>query len=438
MKRKKRKRNDNTAMTERQLKLQKKLNEISFRGCRGIGMGDVLYYFIECRMKQEYRLRDILIMFAEMFKKLVFSSYQFAYSGKADTLLLFSNSYRGRYDHLKSFKKVRDLLSDYVFVQPDEWKPGKIHYRAFFLSLCWFWQMRKIKEDFATRLFLTWGILHCYTDYESVIRELKKNRIRIRNFITLCDVMEVDCFFTQMLNKRNVKTITLQHGVFSSCGDTWPLAGSKSRYFVCWGQFTIDEGRRLGMDDRKMAAAGLLSAIGNNAKDLAVPAIAEKIGVLLGTDELYDDNVLTIKIAGEYCRRKNKKMYLRFHPASPKINYAKDLVGIDYEEIQAENVYDFAEKMDVLIVRISSTFLEMLNAGRLVYMVYNEGQKWDMFQNTEIPESVKFSDAEELDRKICSIDRNYKSDYERLRNYLFKQGDIAGNYQKVFRRLGLR
>ncbi len=404
--------------------IQEKLNKISFTGCKEVLMGDTLFYWCFCRMKRKNTFRDVLTIVKDMMRCLTVSKYAYEVKGNGETILLFSNSYRGREDHLVSVNRLKKLLSNYIFFSPKEYSFSWFNIRAFLLLFVWLWQMRKIQEDFSVKLFLIWGILFCFVDYDNIVRVIKKKNIESRYFVTLCDVMEVDCYFTQKLKKAGLKTVTLQHGFLSE----WGFRGSKSDYMFCYGKQTVEQAEEWGVDIHKYLPVGPLSHIERQAvNELKRPILVRKIGVFLTEDSLFEQNKEILEWLTGNRETFGWKVNVRFHPTSDRARYSAFLL----DELEVNDACEFASLMDVvIIVGYSTTIIDSFCAG-IPILIFAK-------QNDLKLDFMVFHSMESLPDKLATLTtEEYELQYNIAKKRFITGGSISQNYINAFKDIGL-
>lgn len=421
--------------------LQDKLNQLHLLGCEKIQCGNVLYYPIrDINLCNKQKLNPFLrIPF--IFIKSLFQDIDISITGNASTVMLFSRSYMTRIDYLDSFNKVTEIIENKLVVKP------KSKIKIFnFLNLIrlfrWNRQMKKVIPDLAERWYYLGYIYEAYIDYRLIEKCAKKRGILIRNLVTWCDVHAIDCFITQMYNLLGRTTVTLQHGIFSENMSRWGIEGSLSKYFMAYGQYTVDEAMKVGYKNT-MLKVGMPSSIGistfkeNNGMIKKSYKIL-KIGVLLDGPLYADDNKRSILFLQKFCKNNDIELYLKFHPATKIIDY-KNLIDKDVIKncfAKDITVSEFADTVDLLIVRNSTSFLQMIEQKKPVLIIYDSIQKVDVYKSIQ---DIRFSTYEELKRIINEIGtEKYQKVVNYVSKYLCTGGNIKKNYKKVFNSIGIQ
>lgn len=390
------------------------------------------YFFPErCKFKQ------VIKAFIKCAYYAVFTCCEFRHVGTPKTLSLFSNSFSGRADHRKAFDNVAGLIDNQLIVTPLKRKLNLSHINDLFLPIIWTHQMRKTSASLSQRLVLSCGsLLRAYYDYNDVEKYMRKNKIDIKYFVTYCDVMPIDCYFTQKFSSKGVNTVTLQHGTFSTSSDTWAYLGSKSTYFLAESQAVIDSAMKIGYKGN-MIAVGSPHIIGS--QNTCKPDIfkTETLGIIMNTDLIpIEENISMIKTVQDYCKSHEKKLLLKYHPVNNHDTYSKiidaNFVKTYGTEISAEQ---FGEMIDVAIISASTVFNTMLMKWKPVLLFVREGHDIGTFKGTD---EIKFSSDEQLVERVALIETSeYKQLMEKYRNYFLCSGKYEDNYRNAFKKIGI-
>ena len=410
------------------------LNDVRFKGYEDIMCGDALLLILQNKPDSS-GFRDCLSGIRRLLKCVLFNEAQFNIVGNPDTLFLFSNSYRTREDHLNNFNSLVKISKNHIEMVPGK---RKLKPKLRFLknTIKWYLQIKEPVKKSSLRLYLISCILEMYSNYYRFFDYSNKLNLEVNKLVSFCDVHAIDCFFTQMFNKEDKLTCTLQHGVFTSEVNSWAIEGSRSRYFLASNQFTCDEAKLLKYSNT-MILAGMYSYVGkkiDNSFNIVQPQV---IGVYLDSENNRRDNILTIKMVVEYINKYGKRFAIKFHPSSNPQTYRQYIRQVDSIMCceKGKSVIDFCKEVDLVIARNSTTLIESLQYGIPAYIIYSENQFENMFKNVKL---LKFSTAEEFHEivDIQSIDQ-IKIQLEKGRSYFCYAGDITSNYINVFRSLGI-
>ena len=150
---------------------------------------------------------------------------------------------------------------------------------------------------------------------------LEKNcsNTSITRYVCFNSAYKEETVLTAYFNKRNIETVSMQHGIFCDFKLTIPfdiinyenLTASK---LLCWGQSTIDYLKTKGFEDSRFILMG-------NAKykDAVIGHVSKsfkKCLVLLGRSVYIPSNDRLLALLQEYNRKNNNQIlfYLKKHP----------------------------------------------------------------------------------------------------------------------------
>lgn len=410
------------------------LNKLNVDEFKEIELGEMLYY----TLPKELNNRFIVSTCIYILKKTLFYENDFYACGEPHTLFLFSNSYAYRKDLLETFDNVMQVSKNYVRMLGMSSK--KLHLSFFkHLSklLIWNKQIKRNIPSVLERIFILRQLYGIYIDYQEYKTFINQNKCNIDKLVTLCDVHAVDYFFTEKFNSCEYETITLQHGVFSSTANGRAYGKSKSKYFLANSQFAVDEAILSGHSMDGLYAAGLPSFVGRDIEKKNKSLCNEKLGAILEGEYCHDDNKLLISMLQDFCKKNNKELYIKLHPVSEKKAY--DDV-IDYDFVKAvygkeKGILEFAELIDIAIIRNTTSLLELINKGIPCFIYVSENQKMDVYKNVEM---LRFSSENELKTYLDNVVLDsFLEEFKEMKKY-FGDGDLAGeNYRKIFKELGV-
>lgn len=413
--------------------LQDKLNSISFKKCIGIKVGDMLHYYIS----DKYSWKDGLSSVMHMIVKTAFvRSYEFQHNGQPKTVCLFSNSYRGRTDHLQAFKNVSCLTENSVEMVCGRYAVKLGYFRYITLPLQWNNQMRRIISHFGSRWKLVSILYQAYMDYVALQEESKKNHWDIQYLLTYCDVMPVDSFFTQRFKREEKTCVTLQHATYNIEKNSWAYTASMSDYFLAESTSALHEAERAGYHGN-MIPVGAPRFVGQRQYEQPDMFKTSIIGIVMNSPEQpREDNISMIMMLQRYCKATNKKLKLKFHPANDPQEYEQYIDRSNTEtygrEISAEQ---FGNMVDIAIVSASSVFVTMLRQWIPCYLFVRKGHDPMLYANAD---EFKFTNEDEFERKLQNINTDQSiTAMKNMRDYLLAQGDSTENYKKALKMIGI-
>lgn len=176
---------------------------------------------------------------------------------------------------------------------------------------------RSIDESFMTKLFLI-GIITRLFNYISLIESLDAPT-HISRYICFNTAYKEESLLTLYFQKRNVETITLQHGIFCDFKKVIPFDCINFENLIadkilCWGQSTIDYLSSNGIDASRLILAG-----NPKYKDIQITSVDQSFTrclVLLGRQLYVSSNDLLLSTLKEYNQKSEKKIlfYIKKHP----------------------------------------------------------------------------------------------------------------------------
>ena len=415
--------------------LQKKLNQIKLKKIEDIRCGDVLHYpildivdYLDTYISSK---KERLKAVPRIIKNSCVDNYEFIMDGKADILFLFSNSSRGRDDHLKAFMNAQELYENRLTMKCTGKQFTTVGLKILPLAVVWNRQMKEVVQNFTIRSILIATLVQCCLDYQIFIKKAHKDNLNIKALVSYCDVMPVDCFFTQKFNSHKKITVTLQHGTFIVKTNAWAYAGAKSKYFLAESPYTVDCAKRAGYKGITMPV-GSPHQLEASLREKPKSFKAEKLGLFLNSPmRPHEDNIQAINVLQEYCKKNNCKLLIKYHPANDQSIYEKIIdkeVSTTYgTDISA---VEFGNMIDVAVVNASTVFNTMLSQWIPVLLFERKGYAPEMFFGVD---ELTFFNVEELKKKLHWI----LSDefYERMdsyRNYFLCSGDLKTNYKNAF------
>lgn len=256
---------------------------------------------------------------------------------------------------------------------------------------------------------------------------------------TFCDAHCTDNLATQIAKKYGIKTFTLQHGQYRILRPEYENADAEiyknfiSDLLLAWGEATINEFEKYGIDRKRLSAVGALRNFSFNKK-MDTVVNNSVFGVILCADTYVPTNVGMIKIANEIAKTFNMKYFLRFHPRNNidiYMKYVEDkLFAGSSSNIGNE---EYAEKVTFSIIHMTGVFVEMLSINSPVF-VYNDQYLEDVFRIEEF----SFKDVEEFQ----VLYKKFKNKMEILKDkqysyykYFNNCDSLEDNYKNILREL---
>ncbi|MBQ6399094.1 MAG: hypothetical protein IJI21_03135 [Clostridia bacterium] len=413
------------------------LNGIRLSGCEGIRVGDVLYHRIRLRERDIHTGRALLgRFFSKLLRDLFFADEVFDRAGDGDTLFCFARYYLFRKGLRENFERVVSLSDHHVYLHPGKKRFTLSRLKHLGKLFTWTREMKAAPGmTLPQRLYYAGYLFECEARYAAMKAYERKAGLRFNRMLVLNDVQYLDSWFVQHFNREGRDTVTLQHGVYCATLDVWTYTGSHSRTLLANSRFTVDEAKIIGFD-HEMKVVGLFTFIHNQPEPRELPAAIGTVGAFLDDDNLLRDNFRMIEVLRDFCASRKKKLKVRMHPTSHAERYEQFRQDPCVEFVPREQpLFDFFREIDVAVVRNTTVLLEATQFGLPVYIIRNEEQLYDVYQNEP---ALKFGTTEEFAALVERPAEEIRKDAEAAREIYGCPGDIAENYRRAFAELGIR
>ena len=391
-------------------KKKQKYNTLKLKDFDGINIGDLLYCVLDNDGGLVRGLKHLVCIFLKIACR---TTYAYDLHGNGNTLALYSSWTRGRQDRFNAFSKCTDFITNRLSFKTTKSRWSFYGLRYIYKIFSWNRELKRIEKNYAQRMCCLRMLFQVYVAYRYVLLIEQKLHIASNYLITYSDFLPQDSYFTQMFNKENKTTVTLQHGTYGK--NFWGYVGSKSDYMLVNSRMSYDDHKESGATSEAIIVGSpLLSGLGKiNITD---NYHADIFGICLDGGSMIDNNRLEIQVVQEYCKQHNKKLVLKNHPGDK--NSYSDIIDPDI----VLNVYmdqypieAFFDEIDIAITSFSSTFIDALayNKPSLIFCGYNQ----DVNEYRHI-DDIKFSTPKELDVIVGNIlSGNFSQRMKELNRY---------------------
>ena len=330
-----------------------------------------------------------------------------------------------RRDMVDRFEKICSLI-DYKICVYGNCKRIQFSFERLFLFFVWFRQMPKwgsidIKLRMIASMLEGWQIIN---EYEKI----RKNNNIIRCLV-LCDYQPVDTIVVQYLNKKEIETVSLQHGVYSE-GSIPQLKNSVACKILVYGRQSYDLFLRCGVSEDRIVVCGFPQMIGVEQRKRVNKRTFHKIGVVMSgyADDISDKRMMDI--VTKYSQDKDWELYLKIRIGLSKKSYCY------FNDCKIKEIYsgeidsvEFVDKMDLIICGGSTITIESIVRGVPVF-IYSDNDR------NAYPElaDYRFSDLESLGAlydSFFSQFEEYKNKIELLKEY-YCEDNVEYNYRGFF------
>lgn len=258
------------------------------------------------------------------------------------------------------------------------------------------------------------------------ILEKNESPLDVKKYISFNSAFREESLLTEFFNKRNVETITLQHGIFCDFKLRIPFDYINFDNFIaqkmlCWGQSTIDYLTQQGIDKSRLILTGNLKY-----KDLKIENVNQnfkKCLVLLGRGLYVETNNKLLKVISDYNKKHNQDIvfYIKKHPFLRDEDHrqyadaSNDIIFLgkehSVEDILKSSLVDFSIAVN------TTAYYESLALGKPC-LRWVEAENEDFFGMDD-----KFASMEEMELKIQSMKTmdktNIKNEMQKILKYIF-------------------
>ena len=187
--------------------------------------------------------------------------------------------------------------------------------KHFWLSL-WLIFSRNIGDGIASKFYLIASVIKILNLIKFVEQQKETH---IDKYICFNSAYREEAVLTTYFNKRNVETITMQHGIFCDFKIKIPFdiinhENITAQKLLCWGQSTIDYMSKQGMEESRFILEGNLKY--RNIKIEYINQNFRSCLVLLGRGNYIATNNKLLEVLSEFNKTSNYpiKFYVKKHP----------------------------------------------------------------------------------------------------------------------------
>lgn len=275
------------------------------------------------------------------------------------------------------------------------------------------------------------------TQYMTLNMQLKKEQIinEVDVLVTFCDAFAPDNLITQIALNNGHVTATLQHGQYRILSPGNEIADAEayenfiSDYMLTWGQATVDEFNRVGIDSNRLIKVGALRSFSSN-KRIENNVEQKTFGVVLSGETYKETNVSIIKLANEVSKKYKLKYFLRMHPRNVVDYYLKycDESALCGYSSNIGN-HEYATMVDFSFIHMTGVFVELLSINSPIIMF-----KDSLLEQIFWIDPYCVRDIEQFDKFYMSfLSNKEKVLEEQYKKYLYfnMSGDLIANNYRV-------
>ncbi len=232
-----------------------------------------------------------------------------------NTRIMYSiGAYGNRKDYIEIVDYVKNEVqeNDNVFLNFDilkkniyiNLKNGKIAYQSIF----------KLPLGYKSKLYLflqLWFYLNLYFN-------LKKKDYQVKKYVAFSSIHPLEAVLTLYFKSRNTITYSLQHGLYFVYKDPIPIDAIAydnliSDFHVAWGEYTFDEFKKYGIDEKLIKIGGYPRKIeGRNKKNERIKV--QNVIVFLARKQFEQSNQKVLDILRSF-ENSDYKISLKLHPS---------------------------------------------------------------------------------------------------------------------------
>lgn len=321
-----------------------------------------------------------------------------------------------RNDYKDLAYSAHKLYKDSAVVNLSELPKEKISFLSFtFLKHFWFafWLVfsRRLGKTLVEKLFfmaLTIRLLNQIKKIEAI-----KVASQIERYVCFNSAYKEEALLTAYFNKRNVETITMQHGIFCDFKLNIPFdiinhENLTARKLLCWGQSTVDYMSKLGMEPSRFILEGNLKY-----KDIEIGEINQTFQrclVLLGRGNYINTNNSLLRMLTRLNEQSGNSFvfYIKKHPFlmddehKEFANISKNMIFLGREHSVQEVLK--SDLVDFSIAVNTTAYYESLALGKPCL-------RWTEEENEEFyGMDDKFESEKQFLEKISSLKKLSQED----------------------------
>jgi len=318
-----------------------------------------------------------------------------------------------RKDYNQLFNEIASQCSYKKHIQDIHLSYGlNAHFLAIFFS----------KGDLLYNLIKKYGWLNGIYLYVIAIRSLGAlyilKPIKFKNLVVFSDVQHVENLIVQYCNMKNIKTVTMQHGLYIDYNDMPNInmlnyIDVSSKCLLAWGESTEELFKKYN-EEIEISICGKPISLNQSCSEKD----NNLIGVAFDQPMFRDFNKIMLRIAYKIALQKNMKVVVRLHPADDHKYYDYD---INLTQLESD-----ASKASYILAHTTTMIYEYLALGYKVFKFRSD------VPANEIDEAIIFGSAEELANKL---DMNFDFYKESLRHIGYVGDESKMKYKEFFDKL---
>lgn len=390
--------------------LAEKVRKISPYKLENVDYSKVFYKLSEVnRIRRSLKIKDYCKEIVEIFGLIIFTRNGSIKQYESASQLFLLSPIGEREDIKDFFFKLSNLNQnqDLIFWEKKRVFIFKNIFVRFFCLIIWFIQLYP-KVSFYEILLCLKSFLRILEVDNEIEYRLECKKYKVVTF--LCDALYVDNYLAQKFRKRNILTVTLQHGIMLAprfgLENNLDYIGVEFKSSVCdkfliWNKFTLNEGIKSGINPDVFEILGLIKCLGKEEINIS-HSNKNVFGVILDGKLSDNNNIPMIKISNQFAKKHNLKFIVRFHPAYSTHEF-DNFIDFHYGQIcdKGVDLINFLQKVDFSIVSNSTVLFEMAYLKHPV-IKYSSGDITDKFIELNYPHFDSYQKLEMLYHNLSS------------------------------------
>lgn len=409
-------------------KLIKELNKIEFLGLKGIKVGDVLAIDIwAIDMWTDVELHHFLSLRSADFSVNKSSAHP-------NVAFVCTTSPVTRKDQVVKFEAVTELIENKAVIVPTDAKGKKNPY--LFLIPFWYMQLAKLEYSSTVKKGICYRLCEAVGSAENIFKDITRLPT-VKKVLCFFDVTKIDNILVQKCNQFGLKTYTLQHGIINGCYDYIEYTCSHAQKFVAWGEYTKVLAMHYGMPEQKIEVAGNLNALIDDKQIReGVPTLGSFLvcgnGVLNKDD--WQKNCELIEMANRLAEEYGLTYCLKTHPFDEAGRYSHYVDSKLCKSICVKTTMlsEALNKADFMLCGNSTTFCDAIYEGVPVFRYIPEHSRAiDCCKGIGFGRIDDYQTLKSAYEDMNKDKEKYHKQLMRVRQFLFKAGDVSINYKRV-------
>lgn len=364
----------------------------------------------------------------------IFFEYNLKFNKKHSSHLIYYNTYYKRSDYDEIINNYKKIIQDYdeILIVRNVSLLGL--FKRIFSFFIFYKQYKNYNLRLIDKIKVSMLMIKYQVINNKITSYLEENSYDLCT--TFCDAHSTDNLITQVCKKRNLTTITLQHGQYrylkrgNETPDCEAYENFISDYLLCWGQATIDEFKKAGIDEERLIKVGALKKFSLNKRIESLQEKRNVFGVILNGETYQSSNIKMLNIAKQISDKLNMDYIVRLHPKN-NLNFYKNYIhkSKNVKIVRVEDSRDYIESVDFSLIHMTGVYLELLSYCKPFFVLEDEYTE-DIFLFPQ----VSFKDMEEFYNKYNYFILNGEKSFNELYNmykYFNHTGDIKLNYKNA-------